>query len=221
MQRVEGAFVGTKTTNKSPQLLSSYHNSFISLMSTAIKHTYGSRSKRPRLPLLPSSSRSSDSPFKNGPDDESDGERPQKKLRTSGSAIPSIYSSLIPSSSMIAKKKENVPANRSKSTSTRKSLAKTTSAPALTQLHLAFSSTSMKTCKLCSLSYSCGALEDERLHKAHCQRVTRGMEWGRDEEKARGIQVIEEGVRLEGSPAGRIIEVRADSKGKIGSKVSR
>lgn len=92
-------------------------------------------------------------------------------------------------------------------------------APRLTQLHLSFTS-SIRTCSLCQLSYTRGAPDDERLHKAHCARMTRGMEWGKDEEKAGVVSVVETGVKTRDGRTGRIVSFKADVKGKLGSKVS-
>ena len=63
------------------------------------------------------------------------------------------------------------------------------------------------------------------LHKSHCTRVKKGMEWGRAEEKERGkasldVTVIEEDVRTKDGQRGRIISVKATIAGKLGNKVS-
>ncbi|KAG8843105.1 hypothetical protein FRB96_004354 [Tulasnella sp. 330] len=144
-----------------------------------------------------------------------------KKRRTSSLLVPSKT------------KKENRPVSLSSSTSTvQTSLPTTSSSPSsarcaskskstapLTQLHLSFT-TSIRTCSLCQLSYTRGAPDDERLHKTHCLRVTRGMEWGREEEKTEQVQVVETNVKTRDGRTGRIVSFRADVKGKLGFKVS-
>lgn len=92
----------------------------------------------------------------------------------------------------------------------------------LTQLHFAIDSSVLKTCAKCNLTYTKGAPEDESLHRAHCARVQRGAEWGREEQREAtkaAVLEIETDVKLKDGRRGRIIAVRADSTGKIGSKV--
>ncbi|KAF8582096.1 hypothetical protein K439DRAFT_1273425, partial [Ramaria rubella] len=95
----------------------------------------------------------------------------------------------------------------------------------LTQLHFITSST-LRTCSSCSLSYTQGAIDDEALHKRHCARVQRGFEWGKEEEKhvhKAGARVVADLVRIEGPTGaihGRIIAIPANSAGKIGAKVT-
>ena len=94
----------------------------------------------------------------------------------------------------------------------------------LTQLQLAFSAQpSLRSCDLCGLSYTRGTPEDESLHRSHCARVTKGMEWGRTEEKesgGAGVSVVRQDVRLKCGEHGRIISFRADVSGRMGTKVS-
>lgn len=84
----------------------------------------------------------------------------------------------------------------------------------------------LKTCLKCSLSYIKGAVEDEALHKKHCLRVQRGLEWGKEEEREAdkaGVRVIEDLLRFKdvnGHIFARIISVPADVGGKISAKVS-
>lgn len=81
----------------------------------------------------------------------------------------------------------------------------------------------MRTCALCDLSYTKGAPDDEALHKAHCARVLKGMEWGREEERDKEKVAVEEittGVKLGNGKKGRIVCFRADAGGKIGHKVT-
>ena len=93
-----------------------------------------------------------------------------------------------------------------------------------TQLQLALSTQpAFRSCGLCGLSYTRGTPEDESLHRSHCARVTKGMEWGREEEKESGragVSVVRDDVKLKGGEHGRIISFRADVSGKIGTKVS-
>jgi N-acetyltransferase len=109
--------------------------------------------------------------------------------------------------------------------------AKTTSNPSpdggkkprtLTQLHFCIDQTILRTCSQCGLTYTKGAPDDDVLHRAHCARVQKGMEWGREEEKETlkyGVMEVHRGVKLKDGRKGRIICFRADVGGKIGSKV--
>ncbi|KAG8746539.1 hypothetical protein FRC10_004673 [Ceratobasidium sp. 414] len=123
------------------------------------------------------------------------------------------------------------------SSSSRRGSAATTSnsesfaapAPALTQLHFITSKPIMVTCKLCDLSYTRGAPEDEELHRAHCLRVIRGMEWSREERAlerpiglgAAEVELVEERCLLSDGAVGRIVRIRCDVvKGKLGQKVN-
>ncbi|KAM6500638.1 hypothetical protein JOM56_003652 [Amanita muscaria] len=93
----------------------------------------------------------------------------------------------------------------------------------LIQLHFCTDNTVLRTCPSCSLSYTKGVPEDEALHSAHCARIQRGMEWGREEERERvkaDVREIEAGVRLKSGVKGRIICFRADVGGRTGSKVT-
>lgn len=96
--------------------------------------------------------------------------------------------------------------------------------PALTQMHLAFNNNPVKPCKTCGLTYTRGAAEDEALHKTHCARVQRGLDWGRDEDKdavRAGVQTIDAAAALRSGIDGRIVACRADiAGGKVGSKVA-
>lgn len=92
----------------------------------------------------------------------------------------------------------------------------------LTQLHFCIDQPILRQCPLCELSYTKGAQEDESLHRAHCARVQRAMEWGREEareaDKA-GVEEVAADVRLNDGQKGRIICIRATAGGKIGAKV--
>ncbi|KZT28485.1 hypothetical protein NEOLEDRAFT_1043957, partial [Neolentinus lepideus HHB14362 ss-1] len=92
----------------------------------------------------------------------------------------------------------------------------------LTQLHFALETSVLCTCATCGLSYTKGAPDDEILHRSHCVRVQRGMDWAREEEKERikaGVEEIASVVRLKDGRKGRIICFKADVGGKIGSKL--
>lgn len=101
----------------------------------------------------------------------------------------------------------------------------------LKQLHLSLGQkSSIRTCPLCSLSYTRGTPEDEELHKKHCARIVRGAEWGKEEARFEGgvVTVIEDGIRVkvtkEGKAKqeeekGRIVCFRGDVGGKLGAKV--
>ncbi|CAE6465935.1 unnamed protein product [Rhizoctonia solani] len=101
--------------------------------------------------------------------------------------------------------------------------------PALAQLHFLSSKPILVTCKSCDLSYTRGAPEDESLHRAHCLRIVRGLEWSREErtlEKPLGsgspdVEVVEERCVLPNGDVGRIVRIRCDVvKGKLGQKVT-
>ncbi|KAL1746102.1 hypothetical protein HDZ31DRAFT_81500 [Schizophyllum fasciatum] len=103
------------------------------------------------------------------------------------------------------------------------------SAPAqqktLTQLHFVLDQSVMRTCPQCGLSYTKAAPDDETLHRAHCARVRKGMEWGREEERERekaGVVEIESVAwrTSKGKTRGRIVCFKADVGGKIGSKLA-
>jgi hypothetical protein len=96
----------------------------------------------------------------------------------------------------------------------------------LTQLHLTLGKTSLRTCLLCTLSYTRGAPDDEDLHKKHCARISRGAEWGKEEARCEGreVTVVEEGVIVRARDGkeerGRIVKFSANVGGKLGAKVS-
>lgn len=138
---------------------------------------------------------------------------PLKRLNTSG-----LAPSLKPRPKLSTKSSSTSTSRKSKSVTN-----KGTTKP-LTQLHFVVDST-LRTCPSCSLSYIRGAVDDEVLHKRHCARVQRGLEWGKEEEKEAhkaGIRVIDDYVRIKGHAGdihGRIIAVPAHVGGKIGAKV--
>lgn len=93
----------------------------------------------------------------------------------------------------------------------------------LIQLHFSIDASILKTCRICDLSYTKGAPDDESLHRAHCNRVQRGMEWGKEEQKEfskSNVTEIETGIKLKNGAQGRIISFNANLGGKIGAKVS-
>lgn len=105
-------------------------------------------------------------------------------------------------------------------------VSKRKSAPApqrsLTQLHFALDSSVLRTCSLCGLSYTKGAPDDEALHRSHCGRVQRGMEWRKEEEREAlkaSVDEVASAVKLKDRTKGRIICFPASVTGKIGTKV--
>ncbi|KAI0807405.1 hypothetical protein C8Q74DRAFT_1362910 [Fomes fomentarius] len=93
----------------------------------------------------------------------------------------------------------------------------------LTQLHFSLDTPTLRTCPLCDLSYTRGAPDDEALHKAHCARVRRGLEWGKEEEREAakaGVEELQANVKLRNGARGRVICFRPDVGGKIGSKLA-
>ncbi|KAJ3789880.1 hypothetical protein GGU10DRAFT_342094 [Lentinula aff. detonsa] len=93
----------------------------------------------------------------------------------------------------------------------------------LKQLHFCIDQSTVRTCTACKLTYTKGAEDDEALHRAHCARVQRGMEWGKEEERDKtsaGVKEIPNRVKLKDGKKGRVICVDATVGGKIGSKLS-
>ncbi|KAG5716850.1 N-acetyltransferase ECO1 [Termitomyces sp. T112] len=93
----------------------------------------------------------------------------------------------------------------------------------LTQLHFTIDQTIFRACPRCGLSYTKGAPDDESLHRTHCSRIEKGMEWGREEEKEtvkNSVVQFASGVRLKDGRKGRIIYFKADAGGKIGQKLT-
>jgi N-acetyltransferase len=93
----------------------------------------------------------------------------------------------------------------------------------LRQLHFSLETSVLRTCSTCGLSYTRGAPDDESLHRAHCSRVQRGMEWGREEEREAekaGVEEVQSGVKLKDGKKGRVICFKTNISGRIGSKVS-
>ncbi|KAI0724044.1 hypothetical protein C8T65DRAFT_628304 [Cerioporus squamosus] len=99
----------------------------------------------------------------------------------------------------------------------------TSKQPKLTQLHFSLDTPTLRTCPLCDLSYTRGAPDDEALHKAHCARVQRGLEWGKEEQREAvkaGIEELQSNVKLRNGARGRVICFRPDIGGKIGAKLA-
>ncbi|KAG9318333.1 hypothetical protein JVU11DRAFT_421 [Chiua virens] len=91
----------------------------------------------------------------------------------------------------------------------------------LTQLHFVLDSSVLRTCPLCVLSYTKGAPDDEALHRTHCGRVQRGMEWRKEEEREAlkaSVNEVATNVKLRDGSKGRIICFPASLAGKIGTK---
>ncbi|KAL4074562.1 hypothetical protein V8B97DRAFT_1868402 [Scleroderma yunnanense] len=165
-------------------------------MTTTIKHTYSARFKSI------SSSSISANKRKGHDDDEADMENTpplrRKKQRLLSSIPKSKQPGTIPSRMGCVQQQKT-----------------------LTQLHFTLESSVLRTCSLCGLSYTRGAPDDEALHRSHCGRVQRGMEWGKEEEKESlkaGVTEVATSVRLKNGTCGRIICFPAKVGGKIGSK---
>ncbi|KAG7086570.1 hypothetical protein E1B28_002517 [Marasmius oreades] len=89
----------------------------------------------------------------------------------------------------------------------------------LVQLHFCIDKSTLQKCSKCDMSYTKGVEEDEALHRTHCLKVKKGMEWGREEEKEEVLEV-ESMALLKSGKKGRIVCVRADATGKIGAKLN-
>lgn len=184
-------------TSSCPHYLPSFHT-----MSADLRRTYTTRSANPK-PLLPSSptseltsppSNKRKRPFADRPTEQN---TPSKKPRRS----------------LKAQSKASKPNNKTKGKQ-----------PKLTQLHFSLDTPTLRTCPLCDLSYTRGAPDDESLHKAHCSRVQRGLEWGKEETREEvngGVEELQGNIKLRNGLRGRIICFRAEIGGKIGAKVRR
>lgn len=170
------------------------------MSSRPIRRTYSSRNRTKQPPSSPISNL-----------DSSPSPQPASKKRPLGDSRSS-FDNIEPSSKR---------AKLSFAPSTQKSKTKLKK-KTYTQLHFNIDQTTIRTCSLCNLSYTKGAAGDESLHKAHCARVQRGMEWGKEDDKDAAkadLTVIASNVRLKDGKRGRIIRVKSDAAGKIGSKV--
>ncbi|KAL4258478.1 N-acetyltransferase ECO1 [Pleurotus pulmonarius] len=171
-----------------------------------VTRTYGSRNSRAGYPSSPASDLSSsplpESKRKRPLTDQSSvvniaNPHPTKRLKLKGTASQSSRNDL-----------KNKTQNKQRT---------------LTQLHFCIDTSVLKTCPTCDLSYTKGAPDDEALHRAHCARYQRGLEWGKEEEREAtkaGVVTVEDGVRIKNGKRGRILHVRADAGGKIGSKLA-
>lgn len=107
--------------------------------------------------------------------------------------------------------------------SKRVAVSKANTKKPLTQLHFSMDTSILRTCKFCGLTYTKGAVDDEILHKAHCIRAQKGLDWGKEEEREKikiGVVEIEHDPRSICKENGRIISVPLNANGKIGQKVS-
>ncbi|KXN90549.1 N-acetyltransferase ECO1 [Leucoagaricus sp. SymC.cos] len=173
-----------------------------------VKRTYGSRQNS--SPALSLKNTTNSSPIRAGQ------KRPLAEV-----FAPSLYNIPTPS-----KRTKHFPTplkavtkSKPKPKSSTKSKQKTT----LIQLHFATDQTTLRTCPLCDLSYTKGAPEDESLHRSHCARVQRGMEWGREEERESakvGVIEITSQVKPSKGKRGRIISCPAECTGRIGNKIT-
>ncbi|KAI6118693.1 hypothetical protein EDD16DRAFT_976980 [Pisolithus croceorrhizus] len=167
-------------------------------MVTVMKRTYSTRPK-PAPTLSPPSTNK-----RKADDDESDVENLARLLTQKKK----------PRFTLIASKAKAPAASRPLKPSQQKSL---------TQLHFVLDSSVLRACTLCGLSYTRGAPDDEALHRSHCGRVQRGMEWGREEERESlkaGVTEISANVRIKNGTCGRIICFPANVGGRIGSKLA-
>ncbi|KAG6820479.1 hypothetical protein H0H93_016541 [Arthromyces matolae] len=173
-------------------------------MSTCkVKRTYGSKKSflsRPHSLQLPSSPGSDDlapSPKRKRPFQE------QSNFFTRTDQPPLKKTKIV---------KENVTSEKNRSKQ-RKQI----------QLHFCIDQTVLRACSRCGLSYTKGAPDDEILHRTHCSRIEKGMEWGREEEREvikTGVIEFARAIRLKDGRRGRIVYFQADANGKIGQKLT-
>lgn len=150
--------------------------------------------------------------------------RPTPKKRPMASSESDLFSNTLPSTSP----------SSSRTPKYKHSLRSTPSTSAtkkLKQMHLSLGqkTSAIRTCPLCSLSYTLGTVEDEELHKKHCARIVRGSEWGKEESRFEGgvVTVVEDGIIVKSTNGngkvveekGRIVSFKADLGGKLGAKV--
>ncbi|RDX56568.1 hypothetical protein OH76DRAFT_1551016 [Lentinus brumalis] len=170
-------------------------------MPAELKRTYGTRAAtRPLLPSSPSSELTTPPPPKRKrpfTDRPTEQNTPTKKARRTLKAEPKPKAG-----------------DKSKGNSKQ---------PKLTQLHFSLDTPTLRTCPLCDLSYTRGAPDDEALHKAHCARVQRGLEWGKEEQREAvkaGVEELQSNVKLRNGARGRVICFRPDIGGKIAAKLA-
>jgi len=185
------------TPSRARRVVYSSSDDFDSPMTTIIKRTYSARPKS-----IPSSSSLSANKRKSH-DDETDTENTPPVVKKKQRLSASIPKSKLP---------ETAPTR----------MRRVQQQKALTQLHFILESSVLRTCAICGLSYTKGAPDDEALHRSHCGRVQRGMEWGKEEERESlraGVTEVATNVRLKNGTCGRIICFPAKVGGKIRSKV--
>ncbi|KAH9842720.1 uncharacterized protein C8Q71DRAFT_217495 [Rhodofomes roseus] len=180
-------------------------------MAPDMKRTYTTRASR--LPLLPSTP----------PSDLASSSPPPVKRKRSFLEETTVQNSPTPSSkrprksiSLLPKGKDAQKGKKGVSDASKKQQK-------LTQLHFALDVTVLKTCEHCDLSYTKGAPDDESLHRKHCARVQRGLEWGREEEREAlkaNVEELAAGVKLKNGTKGRMVFFRPDVGGKIGTKLA-
>lgn len=174
------------------------------------KRTYGSQNRREITSFILNSSDTSSSPERGGSDFFS-----LKRKRPLMDLLSNTTPPLKKPATVFKKAKLN-------DKNGRHSAAKTKTG--LRQMHLAIETSVIKTCSICNLSYTIGAPDDESLHRSHCARVQRGMEWGKEEEKELGMSdtdafIVEDDIILSSKEKGRIVAVRANVGKKLGAKV--
>lgn len=170
-------------------------------MASGIKRTYGSRSSRSTLPSSPPSLLNSS---------------PAPKRKRPLSDDSSLQNTPSP------KKSREYNFTTAKSSKKAEPVKEAKKQHKWTQLHFSLDTTVLRTCPLCDLSYTQGAPDDESLHRTHCIRVRKGLEWGRDEEREiqkLGVEEVATAVKLKNGSKGRIICFRPNVGGKIGTKV--
>lgn len=181
-----------------------FHQLSSIMLSSKVKRTYGSRSQveRAAIPASPPDLVSSPPSLK------------RKRAFLEQLSIPNIHPAKKPRGAALASAKLKKNGTQD--------LARKPKQKQLTQLHFSIDTSVLKTCPKCDLTYTHGAPDDESLHRAHCARVQRGLEWGREEEREMGKSEVEElatGVKLNNGSRGRIVCFRSDIGGRIGSKV--
>ena len=181
-------------------------------MSSRVKRTYSRRSR---------SSLSSSSPPPEDPAPEPPTSSPSSTPPSS--PVPKRSLSDVLSSRPPAKKPRFTQPDAKKSKPSSVSSSKWKSKEkSLIQLHFSIDASVLRKCPICDFSYTKGAQDDEALHKSHCTRFQRGLEWTRDDIKEsakHGVVEIESGIRLRDGSLGRILAINTNVPGKIGSKV--
>lgn len=208
-----GPVVGTVLANSSRDRVASESRLPPPLMSSRVQRTYSRRNR---------STLSSSSPPPEDPAPEPSTSSPSSTPPSSPIPKRSLSDALIFRPPAKRPRLSQPNANKTKpSTPSSKWKANPKKQP-LIQLHFSIDASVLRKCPICDLSYTKGAQDDEALHKSHCARVQRGLEWTKDEIKEsakHGVVEIESGIRLKDGSIGRILAVNANVPGKIGSKV--